>query len=161
MIDPLRYKEALASFPSGVTVITALDADGSIVGITASAFSALSLDPALVLFCPSYSSATHPVLAERGHFAIHLLAGHQQDIAYAFASKGKDKAAAIPWQLSELGNPLLEGAVAIIECDLWREYEGGDHAIIVGKVTNLILPSEPATPMLYHHGTLGVLPEFC
>ncbi len=158
MIEPGIYKEVMASFPSGVTVVTTLDASGDIVGITASAFSALSIDPALVLFCPNYESDTYPVLRERKRFAIHLLSADQQMEAYAFASKGKDKAKAIEWHLSELGNPLLKNATAIIECELWREYEGGDHAIIVGAVKNLILPEKAITPMLYHRGKLGALP---
>ncbi|MBD8602738.1 flavin reductase family protein [Pseudomonas sp. CFBP 8771] len=158
MIEPGIYKEVMASFPSGVTVVTTLDPEGGIVGITASAFSALSIDPALVLFCPNYESDTYPVLRDSKRFAIHLLSADQQAEAYAFASKGKDKAQAIAWHLSELGNPLLEKATAIIECELWREYDGGDHAIIVGAVKNLILPSEPLTPMLYHRGKLGALP---
>jgi len=160
MIEPHVYKDVMASFPSGVTVVTTLDSDGELVGITASAFSALSLDPALVLFCPNYSSNTYPVLVQSKRFAIHLLSGEQQAHAYAFASKDKDKARQLPWTLSALGNPLLEGATAIIECELWREYEGGDHAIIVGEVKNLILPSEPVTPMIYHRGKMGTLPAF-
>jgi len=158
MIEPGVYKEVMASFPSGVTVVTTLDPDGAIVGITASAFSALSIDPALVLFCPNYESDTYPILRDSKRFAIHLLGAEQQAEAYAFASKGKDKAKDIKWHLSELGNPLLSKATAIIECELWREYEGGDHAIIVGAVKNLILPSEPVSPMLYHRGKLGALP---
>jgi flavin reductase (DIM6/NTAB) family NADH-FMN oxidoreductase RutF len=159
MIDPQRYKDVMASFPSGVTVVTALDADGQLVGITASAFSAVSLDPPLVLFCPQYSSATYPVLRDLKRFAIHLLSAEQQAHAYTFASKGKDKAAAIEWQLSEHGNPLLADATAIIECELWREYEGGDHAIIVGLVKHLHLPEQALAPMLYHRGKLGGVPE--
>ena len=161
MIEAQVYKEVMASFPSGVTVVTTLDTEGDLVGITASAFSALSLDPALVLFCPNYSSNTYPALLERKHFAIHLLSGEQQAQAFAFASKSKEKARELPWTLSALGNPILEGATAIIECELWREYEGGDHAIIVGEVKNLILPTEPVTPMIYHRGKLGALPVFC
>ena len=158
MIEPGIYKEVMASFPSGVTVVTTLDPEGGIVGITASAFSALSIDPALVLFCPNYESDTYPVLRDSKRFAIHLLSADQQAEAYAFASKGKDKARAIAWHLSELGNPLLRKATAIIECELWREYDGGDHAIIVGAVKNLILPAQPVTPMIYHKGKLGPLP---
>ena len=158
MIEPGIYKEVMGSFPSGVTVVTTLDAQGDIVGITASAFSALSIDPALVLFCPNYGSDTYPVLHQSKKFAIHLLSSDQQAEAYAFAGKGKDKAAGIEWHLSELGNPLLTRATAIIECELWREYDGGDHAIIVGAVKNLILPQDTATPMVYHKGKLGALP---
>lgn len=160
MIDPNTYKEVMASFPSGVTVVTTLDADQQIVGITASAFSALSLDPALVLFCPNYTSNTYPLLVKNKQFAIHLLAGEMQPHAFAFASKDKEKARLHDWELSALGNPLLKGATAIIECTLWREYEGGDHAIIVGEVQNLILPQEPVVPMIYHKGKMGALPAF-
>ena len=159
MIEPGIYKEVMGSFPSGVTVVTTLDEDGGIVGITASAFSALSIDPALVLFCPNYASDTYPVLSRSGKFAIHLLCADQQAEAYAFAGKGKDKASGIEWHLSELGNPLLNKATAIIECDLWREYDGGDHAIVVGAVRNLILPEQEMTPMVYHRGRLGALPQ--
>ena len=154
MIEPGIYKDVMASFPSGVTVVTTLDPDGGIVGITASAFSALSIDPALVLFCPNYASDTYPVLRDSKQFAIHLLSAEQTAEAYAFAGKGKDKAKGIEWHLSELGNPLLGKATAIIECELWREYDG----IIVGAVKNLILPEVPVTPMVYHRGKLGPLP---
>lgn len=160
MIEPGLYKEVMSSFPSGVTVVTTLDADGEIVGITVSAFSALSIDPALVLFCPNYASDTYPILRNSKRFAIHLLCADQQAEAYAFAKKGKDKAEGIEWHLSELGNPLLNKATAIIECELWREYDGGDHAIIIGAVKNLILPTEEVTPMIYYKGKLGGLPNF-
>ena len=83
----------------------------------------------------------------------------QQAEAYAFAKKGKDKAKGIEWHLTALGNPLLKKATAIIECELWREYDGGDHAIIVGAVKNLILPEQEVVPMVYHRGKLGALPE--
>jgi flavin reductase (DIM6/NTAB) family NADH-FMN oxidoreductase RutF len=142
MIDATIYKQVLGSFPSGVTVITTQDDDGSVVGLTASAFSSLSMDPPLVLF------------------AIHLLSGEQQAEAYAFAKKGKDKASGIEWSLSELGNPILAGATAVIECELWREYEGGDHAIMVGKVHNLIVPAEAPRPMVYCRGKMASLPAF-
>ncbi|MCX7081184.1 MAG: flavin reductase family protein, partial [Pseudomonas sp.] len=154
------YKLVMGSFPSGVTVITTLDDEGQIVGLTASAFSSLSMDPALVLFCPNYSSDSYPVLIKNRRFAIHLLSGEQQNEAYAFARKGKDKAQGIEWTLSELGNPLLSNATAIIECELWREYEGGDHAIMVGAVKNLIVPQQQTRPLVYCRGKMGSLPAF-
>ncbi|MBJ9974269.1 flavin reductase family protein [Pseudomonas sp. S75] len=160
MIDATLYKHVLGSFPSGVTVITTLDDDGSVVGLTASAFSSLSMEPPLVLFCPNYSSDSYPVLIKQKRFAIHLLSGEQQAEAYAFAKKGKDKAEGLQWSLSALGNPLLAGATAIIECELWREYEGGDHAIMVGKVHNLIVPDDAPSPMVYCRGKMASLPAF-
>ncbi|MFZ6048966.1 flavin reductase family protein [Pseudomonas sp. CR3202] len=160
MIDTNAYKQVMGSFPSGVTVITTLDDDGQIVGLTASAFSSLSMDPALVLFCPNYSSDSYPVLISSKRFAIHLLSADQQGEAYAFAKKGKDKAQGIDWTLSELGNPILANATAIIECELWREYEGGDHAILVGAVKNLIVPEQAVVPMVYCRGKMGALQAF-
>jgi flavin reductase (DIM6/NTAB) family NADH-FMN oxidoreductase RutF len=159
MIEPGIYKDVMSSFPSGVTVVTTFTPDGELAGLTASAFSALSIDPALVLFCPNYASDTYPILRDSKQFAIHLLCADQQTEAYTFARKGRDKASGIDWYRSELGNPLLRKATAIIECDLWREYDGGDHAIIVGAVRNLILPNEEVTPMVYHRGKLGALPN--
>ena len=151
MIDPTIYKQVMGAFPSGVTVVTTLDAEGNLAGLTASAFSALSLDPALVLFCPNYSSDTYPLLRDGKGFAIHLLSAEQQRIAYAFASKGKDKTQGIEWTRSALGNPLLADATAVIECD---------HAIIVGAVKNLIVPEQEVIPMLYHRGRMGAAPIY-
>ena len=160
MIDAEIYKQVMGSFPSGVTVITTLDDQGQLVGMTASAFSSLSIDPALVLFCPNYKADSYPHLIRSKRFAIHLLASDQQAEAYAFASKGKNKADGIAWSLSALGNPVLDNAIAIIECELWREYEGGDHAIMVGAVKNLLVPSAPQTPLVYCRGKMGALPAF-
>lgn len=157
MIDATLYKQVMGSFPSGVTIVTTLDDDGAIVGITASAFSPLSLDPPLVLVCPNYASDSYPVLCASKRFAIHLLSAEQEAEAYAFARKGKDKAQGIEWSLSELGNPLLRNATAIIECELWREYEGGDHAILVGEIKNLIVAEDSVTPMVYCKGKMGAL----
>ncbi|MEE3937654.1 flavin reductase family protein [Pseudomonas viridiflava] len=158
MIDATDYKNVMGSFPSGVTVITTLNEDGEVVGLTASAFSSLSMDTPLVLFCPNYSSDSYATLIKSKRFAIHLLSGGQQEEAYAFARKGKLKAEGIEWTLSELGNPLLNNATAIIECELWREYEGGDHAIMVGAIKNLIQPQQTVDPMVYCRGKMSTLP---
>ncbi|MDF9896818.1 UNVERIFIED_ORG: flavin reductase (DIM6/NTAB) family NADH-FMN oxidoreductase RutF [Pseudomonas reinekei] len=105
MIDAAIYKQVMGSFPSGVTVITTLDEDGQIVGLTASAFSSLSMDPALVLFCPNYSSDSYPVLIRNKRFAIHVLSGGQQSEAYAFARKGKDKGPGDRVDAQRVGQP--------------------------------------------------------
>ncbi len=152
-IDPGLFRQALAGFPSGVTVVTTLGDDGRMVGFTASAFSSLSLDPPLVLVCPALTSSTYPHLVRRQRFAIHILAAGQQAIAMAFASKGTDKVAALDWRESELGNPILPGAACVIECTLWRDYEGGDHAIVVGAVQRIDHADQPV--LLYHRGAMA------
>jgi len=151
-IDPAEFRAAMAGFPSGVTVVTTLDTEGAIAGFTASAFSSLSLDPALVLVCPALTSATYPHLVSRQSFAIHILAAGQQDLAMAFASKGTEKIAGLDWTLSELGNPVLPGVACVIECTLWREYEGGDHAIVIGAVQRIGLTESPV--LIYHKGSM-------
>ncbi|MBB4086755.1 flavin reductase family protein [Sphingomonas carotinifaciens] len=152
-IDPGLFRQALAGFPSGVTVVTTLGDDGRMVGFTASAFSSLSLDPPLVLVCPALTSSTYPHLVRRQRFAIHILAAGQQAIAMAFASKGTDKVAALDWRESELGNPILPGAACVIECTLWRDYEGGDHAIVVGAVQRI--DHADRSVLLYHRGAMA------
>lgn len=152
LIDPALFRQAMAGFPSGVTIVTTTDENGGMVGFTASAFSSLSLDPPLVLVCPSLTSATYPHIQRNRRFAIHLLGAGQQDVAMAFASKGTDKVATLDWAMSDLGNPLLPGAGCVIECTLWQEYPGGDHAIIVGEVQR-IEPME-GDVLLYHRGRM-------
>lgn len=157
MISPELYRKTLGSFPSGVTIVTAYDAQGRVTGLTASAFSALSMDPPLVLVCPQYNSESYRVLSSASHFAINILAGHQTPEAYAFAKKGEDKVRAIAELAIERGScdvPLLKGAVASIECRHWKEYEGGDHAILVGHVENMLV-EEQSTPMVYCRGKMG------
>lgn len=152
-IDPAEFRQAMAGFLSGVTIVTTLDEDGAMAGFTASAFSSLSLEPALVLVCPALTSATYPHLVSRQSFAIHILAAGQQGLAMAFASKGSDKLKALDWSLSDLGNPVLPGVACVIECTLWREYEGGDHAIVVGAVKRIELTDRPV--LLYHRGSMA------
>lgn len=142
----------MAGFPSGVTVVTTTDESGAMVGFTASAFSSLSLDPPLVLICPSLGSATYPHIRRNGRFAIHMLAAGRQDLATAFASKAVDKVAGLDWTISDLGNPLLRGAGCVIECSLWQEYPGGDHAVVIGEVRR-IEPIE-GDVLLYHRGRM-------
>ena len=157
MITEDLYKQALGSFPSGVTIVTAYDENGNVTGLTASAFSALSMDPALVLVCPNYDSDSYPVLSESKRFAINILEAGQTGPCFAFAKKGEAKAEAIKdvaVSEGETGVPVIEGAVAVIECSLWKEYEGGDHAILVGKM-EAVRVDEDAAPMMYCRGKMA------
>lgn len=140
--------------------MTTRNDNGDVLGMTVSAFSSLSMDPPLVLFCPNYSSNSYPALIKSKRFAIHLQSAEQQSKAYAFARKGNDKAQGIEWCLSVRGNPILENATAIIECVLWSEYEGGHHAILVGTVKNLIVPEQHVIPMIYCRGKMSGLQVF-
>lgn len=160
MTTPMdSYKQVLGSFPSGVTVVTTLDGQGRLAGFTASAFSAVSMEPPLILICPSLTSASCAAIRSSGQFTVHILAHDQQELAYRFASKGSDKILGIDWQHSPLGNAVLGDTAAHLECRLWADYPGGDHAILVGLVEHLHLPPAGPQPLLYCRGLMGSLPE--
>ncbi|UUM29673.1 flavin reductase family protein [Vibrio japonicus] len=159
-VSPDLYKNIMGQFPTGVTVITAYNDLGDVVGFTASAFSALSIDPALVLVCPSYTSDSYPVIRDTKKFAIHILADDQQAVAYQFAKKGIDKSEGLVIHKSEHGVPVIEGALAVLECELWNDYPGGDHAILVGQVVDAQLANtDEQHPLLYCRSKMGSLPK--
>ena len=116
------------------------------------------MDPPLILVCPAKTSRTYPHILSAGQFAVHVLAGGQADMAYLFAKSGSD-VSHLPWRRSKLGNPLLDGAVCTIECRLRNDYDGGDHAILVGEVLAIDLSDVVDTTLLYLRGTLASRPH--
>ncbi len=155
VVDPRVMRDVLGHFASGVTVVTALPAEGPI-GFTCQSFSSLSLDPPLVAFAPGRSSRTWPRLREIGRFCVNVLAEGQDAIAQTFARSGTDKFAGVHWTPSRHGSPVLDDVVAWIDAELWAEYDGGDHTIVAARV--LDLGSSPTRrPLLYHRGSYGLL----
>jgi len=153
------YKRTLGSFPTGVTVVMAHDEDGKVNGLTASAFTALSMDPPLVLVCPQYNSESYRTLTAASHFSINILADGQTTEAFAFAKKGdakRDAISALEITTGASGAPILAGAVATMECSRWHEYEGGDHAILIGRIEHMHCNDEQ-TPMVYCRGSFSAL----
>ena len=155
IVDPEVMREVLGHFASGVTVVTALTADGP-AGFTCQSFSSLSLDPPLVAFAPARTSQTWPALRAMGRFCVNVLAEGQAAVSRNFARSGADKFDGVRWSPSAHGSPVLDGVVAWIDGELWAEYDGGDHSIVVARV--LDLGAEPdRRPLLYHRGSYGLL----
>lgn len=154
-----NYKRVLGSFPSGVTVVTVLTPGNQVVGFTASAFSAVSIDPPLILICPSLASSTYQAICQRQRFTVHILRHDQEAMAYRFASKLANKAAGIDWKRSSRGNAIIDGVAASLECRVWENYAGGDHAIVVGEVEQFHMDDSNPDPLLYYRGMMGRLPE--
>ena len=155
IVDPQAMREVLGHFASGVTVVTALTADGP-AGFTCQSFSSLSLDPPLVAFAPARTSRTWPALRTIGRFCVNVLAEGQDAVSGNFARSGVDKFDEVPWSPSAHGSPVLDGVVAWIDAELWAEYDGGDHSIVVARV--LDLGAEPdRRPLLFHRGVYGLL----
>jgi 3-hydroxy-9,10-secoandrosta-1,3,5(10)-triene-9,17-dione monooxygenase reductase component len=149
-VDAAGFRQVLGHFCTGVTVITGAE-NGRPAGFACQAFAALSLAPPLVLFCPSRSSASWPVIARAGYFCANVLADGQQEIARRFGASGTDKFAGVSWSPSPSGVPVLSGALTWAECAVAAVHEAGDHYVVVGRVTELG-PCRTARPLLFYRG---------
>ena len=154
VVDARVMRDVLGHFASGVTVVTAIGPDGPI-GFTCQSFSSLSLDPPLVAFAPSRTSTTWPRLRDVGRFCVNVLAEDQSHLSQQFARSGTDKYAGVAWARSPHGSPVLNGVVAWIDSEVWAEYEGGDHTIVVGRVLDLGA-DEARSPLVFHRGGYGL-----
>ncbi len=145
------FRAALGQFATGVTIVTARNGQGQPVGLTASSFNSVSLDPPLVLWSLAKSAGSMAVFANGRHYAIHVLAADQKDLAERFAARGVNRWADVHHTPGVSGAPLLEGCVATFECFNRSQYTEGDHVIFVGEVERCTRrPS--ASPLLYHGG---------
>lgn len=151
--DTAKFRQVLGHFPTGVTVITAMN-DGAPVGMAIGSFASLSLEPPQVLFCPAKSSSSWPKIQAAGKFCVNILAEDQEDVSRVFASKAADKFAEIGWRRSGNGSPIIEGVLAYIDCDIATVVEGGDHEIVVGAVTDLEVRHEGG-PLVFFRGGYG------
>lgn len=149
-VDPASFRASLARFASGVTVLTLRDRDGRDCGMTATAFSSLSLDPPLILVCVGHAASIAPSLADATHFAVHLLAAEQAPLARRFAEKDVDRFAGLTVRRGTADLPLLDGALATLQCRIQARHPGGDHEIIVGEV--LAAASRDGEPLVYFRG---------
>lgn len=135
-IDPRTFRNVLGQFCTGVTVITTLHDDVPI-GFACQSFAALSLDPPLVLFCPTKQSRAWQAIEASGKFCVNMLHENQQHVSAQFGSKAPDKFAGIDWTPSELGSPVIDGSLAHIDCNVHSVHDGGDHFVVFGAVHSL------------------------
>lgn len=150
-IDPTTFRNGLGRFATGITVVTGAEADGARVGVTINAFTSLSLAPPLVLFCLGRSAYCHDALIGGGGFVLNVLAEDQRHLSEAFSRPLEDRFAGVEYDLWDSGAPILKGCLANLECVLEAVHDGGDHAIIVGRVTKLE-QAESGRPLLYFMG---------
>lgn len=147
-----ELRDALGRFATGVTVVTTM-APGGPLGITANSFASLSLDPPLLLWSPARRSSRFAAFEAATHFAVHVLARDQQDLAVRFAASGGFEGLDHGEGLGRA--PLLDGCAARFECFHAARFDGGDHLICVGEVRRLAVDDRP--PLVFHRGRyLGV-----
>jgi flavin reductase (DIM6/NTAB) family NADH-FMN oxidoreductase RutF len=136
----------MGHFASGVTVVTTV-MDGVYYGLTVSSFASLSLVPQLVLVSIDQSIASHAALRNAGVFAVNILPENGEHLSRHFASRDPDKFRGVAYHTGETGAPLLEDALATIDCRIVQETPGGDHTIFVGEVLSTTV--NEGKPLLY------------
>lgn len=156
-LDSRHFRDALSQFATGVTVITTRLDDGSFLGLTASSFNSVSLDPPLVLWSLSNQARSMPVFTANSHYVINVLSASQERLAMRFAERREDRFSGVEFTLSATGQPILSGASAWFECHNRSRYPEGDHVIFVGEVESCAV--SPQAPLVYHGGRLICITE--
>jgi flavin reductase (DIM6/NTAB) family NADH-FMN oxidoreductase RutF len=151
-MDSREFRDTLGCFATGITVITTVDREGAPVGFTANSFTALSLDPPLILFCLDRNATCFESFHRNRHFAVNILSAEQQEISNRFAKSGTDKWSGVEFGSGEAGAPILAGCLASLECEISEVFEGGDHVIFIGKVTGMRRGKNDRRPLLYFRG---------
>jgi len=157
-IDSVKYRSVLGHFPTGVTVITAV-VDGAPVGFTIGSFTSVSLDPPLVGFLPMVTSERWQVMRPAGAFCVNVLAADQAAWCWQFAKTSiDDPFEGVTWTPAPVtGSPIIDGAIAWMDCTTEQVVEAGDHHFVMGRIQALEhaeADHEPA-PLLFYRGKLG------
>jgi flavin reductase (DIM6/NTAB) family NADH-FMN oxidoreductase RutF len=128
------FRHACGSFPTGVAIATVTDSRGAPHGLTVSSFTSLSLEPPLVLICLGHAVTIIDCFRAAEHFGLSVLAENQQSISERFARRGQNRFTGVPWHSGEFDVPLIDGALAAIECSVHERISAGDHDILIGRM---------------------------
>ncbi|MFT4656042.1 MAG: 3-hydroxy-9,10-secoandrosta-1,3,5(10)-triene-9,17-dione monooxygenase reductase component [Candidatus Aldehydirespiratoraceae bacterium] len=159
--DPGHFRGVMGHFPTGVTVVSGMDANGTPHGFTIGSFTSVSLDPPMVGFLPQIGSLTWGAIAESGSFCVNVLSDQQSDLCWNFAKSDTDATRfdGVDWHAGPSGSPILDRAVAWIDCTVEHVYDMGDHHFVLGNVVGLDADvdhdGQPPVPLLFFKGTLG------
>lgn len=150
-VTQTEFRKAMGSFATGVTVVT-VDYEGEVHGMTANAFTSVSLDPLLVLVCVDHRARTHAHLHARKRFGVNVLAAHQRAVSEYYAGPNPDhryaeREAKARFDRTQHGTPVLHGALAYLECRLRTAQDAGDHTIFIAEVEDIVL--RDGDPLLY------------
>ncbi len=153
--DTKKFRQALGQFPTGVTVITTLDKEGNPIGVTASSFNSVSMEPPLVLWSVAKKAYSAKIFESAEYFIINVLAESQVDVSNTCAQQGVDKFANLQYKAGIGDCPKLADTSACFECKTWQLYDGGDHLIVVGEVINYE-SNQALKPLVYACGSYAV-----
>lgn len=153
--DSREMRHTLGRFPTGVTIVTCLGPDGAPVGMTANSFASVSLEPPLVLWSVDRSARSFEAFAAAERFAFSVLAQDQAELSNRFAKPGADKFAGVAMETAASGVPLIADCAARIECERHAVFDGGDHLIVVGRVTAMVRSDRRS--LVFAEGRYGVV----
>jgi flavin reductase (DIM6/NTAB) family NADH-FMN oxidoreductase RutF len=145
---PELLRRAFATFATGIAVIGARGADGTLAGMTANSFTSVSLAPPLVLFCPARSLSAFDVYRTTTRFSASVLPAGAEALSNHFARSGTGKWTSMGHAVGESGLPFLESALATFECETVARHDAGDHLIVVGRVVGVRL-GDPGDPLVF------------
>ena len=155
--DAELFREAMASFPSGVTIVTTIDGEGRWWGFTATSFCSASLDPPLVLVCLANTAECHPVFVEATSWVVHVIHPDHAELALRFATRGVDKFAGDKFRSDTDGMPVLDTASVTLRCSRHENHLAGDHTILVGRVEDVEV-DHAQQPAVYYRRSFHALP---
>ena len=144
------FRNALGTFPTGVTIVTTLDKDNKPIGFTANSFTSVSLKPQLILICIDKASFNLGSFSKAESFAVNVLSESQDQISTTFARPVSDRFERIDWESRVTGSPIIKGSAAWFDCSKDNFIDAGDHFILVGRV--LAFDSTTKTPLVYLRG---------
>jgi flavin reductase (DIM6/NTAB) family NADH-FMN oxidoreductase RutF len=153
--DPKAFRNALGTFPTGVTIVTTVGTDGGLVGLTCNSFSSVSLSPPLILWSLSLRSPNLSNFLQAPHFAVNILAAEQAEIARRFAQPIANKFEGVPYHIGLAGVPLIDDAAAQLECRNETRYYSGDHVIFIGHV--LRYACRDCVPLVFCKGCYSIV----
>ncbi|MDF8331572.1 flavin reductase family protein [Novosphingobium cyanobacteriorum] len=151
MIDSAHFRSVLGAYPTGVSVITAANPAGERHGLVVGSFTSISLDPPLVGFFPDKRSRSWSFIESVGRFCVNVLGADQLELCRRFASRADDKFAELAHGHTPSGQPLLENAIAWIDCSIDKVVDVGDHWLVVGAVEALDKRAD-GTPLMFFRG---------
>jgi flavin reductase (DIM6/NTAB) family NADH-FMN oxidoreductase RutF len=153
MVGEEKFRIVMGHFATGITVVASRDAQGEPVGLTVNAFTSVSLDPPLVLVCIHKKAEGHDAVLAAGHFGVSILAEDQGDIAMVFSQEDPlSRFEGVETWDGPLGSPILQGALAWIDCHIEEVFPGGDHSILLGRVQGC--EASDGDPVLFFRGAL-------
>ncbi len=150
LFDPRDLCDALGTFATGVTIVTAMMPTGEPIGFTANSFTSVSLEPPLILVCIAKSAAGYAAYTSANAFCVNVLSEDQRDLSGTFAQRGTDKFVGVPWHQDRTGSPTVDGSVGYFDCNMHQVNDAGDHAILLGHV--VAFDATDDTPLCYHRG---------